>query len=275
METQFIEPEVIHYPTVNSIVAHGLLYLAPDSSGSRKNAPVIFFAHGGPTGMSSNRFFPMIQYFASKGWAVFAYNYRGSIGYGRKYVDMLNGQWGVVDVEDAVEGLKYLKAVGLINPKQAVIMGGSAGGFTTLNVLARTDSFMAGVNMCGVSDLFLLNDETHLLERRYNDSLIGTLPQASDLYVSRSPSTVLHSITAPLIILHGEKDTVVPKNQAELVKISVKGPVEFVCYPGKGHMFMSDPSVLGNALPLIQKFLTKYILYGQNAWYFQPNHSWF
>jgi len=263
IKSMFVEPEVIHYPTVNSITVHGLLYVAPDKNGNKKNAPVIILAHGGPTGMSSNRFQPLVQYFATRGWAVFAYNYRGSIGYGRKYLDYLNGNWGIVDSEDAIEGLKYLVTQGIVDPKKTAILGGSAGGFTTLNVLAKTNLFKAGVDFCGVSDLFLLNEETHLLERHYNDLVVGPLPQASDIYIERSPSTVAHLITSPLLILQGEKDTVVPKNQSEIICKRVKGPVEYYCYPNEGHMFMFKPNVMKDSLPRTQKFLTNYVLYGR------------
>jgi len=211
--------------------------------------------------MSSNRWNPMVEYFASKGWAVFSINYRGSIGYGRQYRDLLMKNWGVCDVEDCVAGKEYLQTKGIIDPQRTVIMGGSAGGYTTyLSLINYPGSFAAGISMCGVADLFMLNDETHLLERHYNDTLVGKLPEASKVFRERSPSYHASKIVDPLLILQGEIDTVVPKNQAELIKNSVKGYVEYHVYPGEGHMFIFIPKVMVQAFPVMLKFLYKHVL---------------
>eukprot|EP01114_Cavostelium_apophysatum_P015665 TRINITY_DN4318_c0_g1_i1.p1 TRINITY_DN4318_c0_g1~~TRINITY_DN4318_c0_g1_i1.p1 ORF type:complete len:644 (+),score=39.23 TRINITY_DN4318_c0_g1_i1:31-1932(+) len=265
ISNSFVKPEAIQFPTKNGQVCHGLLFLSADANGNRKNAPVLIWAHGGPTGMSINRWQAHVQYWASKGWAVFCVNYRGSIGYGREYRDLMNGKWGVVDVEDCAESVHYLASQGLIDAKKAVIIGPSAGGYTTLSVLEQHPGvFAAGIPICAVSDQFLLNDETHLLERRYNDILIGPLPEFAGVFHERSPANFAHKIVDPILILHGEADTVVPINQAEIIRKNAKGPVEHEYFPGEQHMFFLSPPLLKVIYPRIDKFLTKYVLYKKN-----------
>jgi len=260
----FTKPEVVSFPTSDGLMAHGLLYLKSDNEQQKKNAPVIIMVHGGPTGMSTNSWRGMNQYYVSRGWAVFQINHRGSIGYGRDYREKLNGNWGVYDVDDSVDALNFLSAKGFVNKNKSVILGGSAGGFTVLMTMARKPGeFTAGVDLFGVADNFLLAEETHYLESRYTDSLVGPLPEAAAKYFSQSPLYIAENIVDPLLILQGEDDQVVPKNQSEMIKEKVKGYVEMKIYPGEGHGFRKAKTVK-DMYSRIDRFLKKYVLYRSN-----------
>ncbi len=180
------------------------------------------------------------QYWTSRGFTVVDVNYRGSTGYGRAYRDLLQGQWGVADVEDCVAVAQHLAAAGRIDPARCCITGGSAGGFTTLAALAFHDAFAAGASHYGVADLALLAQDTHKFEARYLDGLVGPWPAAAEVYEARSPIHHLEGITVPLAVFQGLDDAVVPPNQAELVVEGLRGrgvPVAYVPFEGEGHGF--------------------------------------
>ncbi len=258
---KFVKPEVISFPTSDGEEAHGLLFLKEDKQELRINAPLIILVHGGPTGMSTNRYNAATQYFASRGYAVFAVNHRGSIGHGREYREILNTNWGKYDVEDSVDAMNFLSDKNFVNKKKSVIMGGSAGGYTVLMTLAtQPGKFKAGVDLFGVSDNFLLAEETHYLESRYTDTLVGPLPEASANYFAKSPIFLADNIVDPLLILQGEDDPVVLKNQSELIRDNVKGKVEYKVYKGEGHGFKKRES-LADMYPRIEKFIKKHVLY--------------
>ena len=118
--------------------------------------------------------------FATRGYAYLEVNYRGSTGYGKPYMAALRGQWGVLDVEDAVGGAQLPGRRGLADPDRLVIMGGSAGGYTVLKALVDHPGFFrAALCLYGVSNMFTLAADTHKFEERYLDSMLGPLPEAS------------------------------------------------------------------------------------------------
>lgn len=202
--------------------------------------PLLVLMHGGPTGATGNSFSIAKQYWTSRGIAVVDVNYRGSTGYGREYRQLLNGQWGVVDLEDAVAVTKHLVSQGLADPARLLIRGGSAGGYTTLSALAFTDVFAAGANYFGVADLEALAKHTHKFESRYIDSMIGPYPEALDVYIARSPIHALEGFTAPLITFQGLEDQVVPPEQSEMIYAAVKAkgvPTAYIAFEGEQHGF--------------------------------------
>ncbi|HTX49028.1 MAG TPA: prolyl oligopeptidase family serine peptidase, partial [Caulobacteraceae bacterium] len=163
-----------------------------------------------------------------------------SSGYGRAYRRLLNDKWGVVDVEDVIAAARFLTSTGRADPKRVAIHGGSAGGFTTLAALAQSDVFGAGGDFYGVSDLEALARETHKFESRYLDLLVGPWPAAKAIYDARSPINHLEGFKAPLLILQGAEDPVVPPNQAHMIRDALKArgvPVAYLEFPGEGHGF--------------------------------------
>lgn len=261
IKSEFIIPKRIEFTTRDGSSCYGLLYAKKDINGQVTKAPVIISVHGGPTGMRTNNWDNGPQYFASRGYVVFQVNHRGSIGFGRDYREILNENWGIYDVQDSIDGLNYLHEQGIVNKEKSIIMGGSAGGYTVLMTLATEQKvFTAGVDLFGVSDNFLLAEDTHYLESRYTDTLVGPLPEAAANYIKRSPIFIADQIVDPLLILQGEDDPVVPKNQSEKIKEKVKGPVEYKLYKGEEHGF-SKLSSLRDMYPRIEKFIRKYVLY--------------
>jgi dipeptidyl aminopeptidase/acylaminoacyl peptidase len=180
------------------------------------------------------------QYWTSRGFAVVDVNYRGSTGYGRAYRDLLQGQWGIADVEDCVAVARHLGEALLVDPDRCCIRGGSAGGFTTLAALAFHDVFAAGASHYGVADLGALAAETHKFESRYLDGLVGPWPEARATYEERSPIHHLEGIDRPLAVFQGLDDAVVPPNQAEMIVDGLRArdvPVAYVAFEGEGHGF--------------------------------------
>ncbi|MCL2785131.1 MAG: prolyl oligopeptidase family serine peptidase, partial [Propionibacteriaceae bacterium] len=170
--------------------AYGWFYPPTPSLGNHEGSPpVIVMAHGGPTAYSPALFSLTKQFFTSRGIAILDVNYSGSATMGRAYRDRLNNNWGVLDVSDCVDGAQYLVSQGLVDPSRMAMMGGSAGGFTTLAALTTTNVFSAGISMYGIADLEALVHDTIKFEAHYTQSLVADYPQERSVYVDRSPIT--------------------------------------------------------------------------------------
>ena len=209
--------------------------------------PLLVITHGGPTGATSDVLDPKIQFWTSRGFAVLDVDYRGSTGYGRPYRDRLKGQWGIVDVEDAVGGAEAMVAAGKADPERLIIRGGSAGGYTTLAALTFHETFKAGASYYGISDLEVLQSDTHKFEARYNDSLIGPWPAARDVYRARSPIHFTDRLSCPIILFQGLKDKVVPPNQSEMMAEAVRQKglkVKYVTFEGEQHGFRKAENII-------------------------------
>ena len=236
-------PQSVTFPTGDGEEAHAYYY-PPTNPGFKaptsEKPPVIVLSHGGPTSAASASFSLDIQFWTSRGFAVTDVNYRGSTGYGRAYRDALKGQWGVVDTEDCINAARHLVDQGLADECRAIIKGGSAGGYTTLCALVFHDYFAAGASYYGVADAETLATDTHKFESRYLDGLIGTYPEARDLYRQRSPIDYVDQLSCPVIIFQGLEDEIVPPSQAEaMVKaLKAKGvPYAYLPFPGEQHGF--------------------------------------
>ena len=236
-------PEPVEFPTENDLTAYAFFYAPKNRDYAAPEGelpPLLVMSHGGPTAATSSSLDLEIQYWTSRGIAVLDVNYGGSTGYGREYRRRLDGEWGVVDVEDCANGAKYLAARGLVDGGRLMITGGSAGGYTTLCALAFTDTFAAGASHFGVSDVEELAKETHKFESRYLDGLIGPYPERADLYRERSPIHYADRLSCPVIFFQGLEDKVVPKEQAETMfaALRAKGlPVAYVPFEGEQHGF--------------------------------------
>lgn len=236
-------PEPIEFPTERGLTAFGFYY-PPQNQDFRapeaERPPLLVKSHGGPTGSTSATFNLRIQYWTSRGFGVLDVNYGGSTGYGREYRQRLQGQWGIVDVEDCINGALYLVNQDRADPERLAIDGGSAGGYTTLAALTFKDVFKAGASLYGVSDLEALARDTHKFESRYLDGLIGPYPERQDLYMQRSPIHAIEHLSCPVIFFQGLEDKIVPPNQAErMVEVlRSKGlPVAYVPFAGEQHGF--------------------------------------
>ncbi|HEX5159106.1 MAG TPA: S9 family peptidase [Ktedonobacterales bacterium] len=239
----------IAFPTENGLTSYGFYYpprnpdfVAPEG----ELPPLRVLSHGGPTSQVFNGFNPSILYWTSRGFAVLDVNYGGSTGYGRAYRDRLKGQWGVVDLDDCVNGARYLAQQGPVDGNRVTISGGSAGGYTTLCGVTFRDAFRAGASHFGVSDLGALARDTHKFESRYLDQMVGPYPEREDLYQARSPIFHVDQLHTPVIFFQGLEDPVVPPNQAETMveALRAKGvPVAYLAFEGESHGFRQAANI--------------------------------
>jgi len=236
-------PKPIEFPTEKGLNAHAFFYEPRNRDyvgPSGERPPLLAKSHGGPTAAASTVLSWDVQYWTSRGIAVLDVNYGGSTGYGRAYRQRLNGQWGVVDVDDCVNGTRYLVETGEVDGDKLAIRGGSAGGYTTLCALTFRDLFKAGASYYGLSDLEAFVKETHKFESRYLDRLIGPYPGKRGLYRERSPIHFVDRISCPMIFFQGLEDKVVPPHQSELIveALRAKGlPVAYLAFEGEQHGF--------------------------------------
>ncbi len=211
-------PEHVTVPTRDGADTYAFVYppTNPDVTPLEdERPPAVVFAHGGPTSATHPAFDLGKQFFTSRGFTVIDVNYRGSTGYGREYREALYGDWGIRDVEDCIDAALALADDGRIDRDRIAIRGGSAGGFIVLAALAFHDEIAAGTSYYGVADLSRLVELTHKFESRYLDQLVGPYPDAAERYDARSPVHHADEIDAPVLLLQGEDDQVVPLSQAE------------------------------------------------------------
>ncbi|KAJ1956332.1 hypothetical protein GGI12_005333 [Dipsacomyces acuminosporus] len=210
--------------------------------------PLLTLSHGGPTGATHAIYNLSIQYWTSRGFAVIDVNYGGSTGYGREYRERLYPHFGEVDVQDCCAAALYLADAGLVDRRRLTIMGGSAGGFTTLACLAfRPEVFAVGASLYGISDLEILAKESHKFELRYPVHLVGPYPEERDTYLKRSPIYSVDNLSCPAIFLQGLEDKVVPPNQATMMVDALKEkgiPVAHIEFEGEQHGFRQAKNII-------------------------------
>ena len=243
------EPRAIEFETTGGKTAHAYYYAAKnvDFVGpASERPPLLVVSHGGPTGSAATSFNLSYQFWTSRGIAVVDVNYGGSTGYGTEYRRRLNGQWGIVDIDDCINAALHLVREDEVDVDRLMVRGGSAGGYTTLASLTFRDVFKVGASYYGVSDLEGLATETHKFESRYLDSMIGPYPERRDLYLERSPIHHTDQLSCPIILLQGLEDRVVLPNQAERMvdALRKKGlPVAYIPFEGEQHGFRKSENI--------------------------------
>ena len=241
--------EPVEFPTSGGKTAFGLFYPPhnPDyAAPADEKPPLLVKCHGGPTSSASSALSLAIQFWTSRGIAVLDVNYGGSTGFGRQYRDRLHLNWGIVDVDDCVNGAKFLAERGSVDGGRAVISGGSAGGYTTLAALAFRDFFQGGASYYGVSDAAALARDTHKFESRYLDWLIGPYPLEEARYRERSPVHHADRLSKPVIFFQGSEDAVVPPNQTEMMVEALRrkgNAVGYFLFSGEQHGFRQAASI--------------------------------
>jgi dipeptidyl aminopeptidase/acylaminoacyl peptidase len=241
--------EPVEFPTTGDRTAFGLFYPphSPDyAGGAHERPPLLVKCHGGPTSSASSTLNLGIQFWTSRGIAVLDVNYGGSTGFGREYRERLKLNWGIVDVDDCVNGAKFLAEQGLVDAARIVISGGSAGGYTTLAALAFRNFFKGGASYYGVSDAAALARDTHKFESRYLDWLIGPFPEMEERYRERSPFYHADRVSKPVIFFQGAEDAVVPPNQTEMMVEALRrsgNAVGYFLFTGEQHGFRQADNI--------------------------------
>jgi dipeptidyl aminopeptidase/acylaminoacyl peptidase len=204
--------------------------------------PLLTYVHGGPNGAVTPALDLEIQYWTTRGFAVCAVNYTGSVGFGREYRERLSGYWGLMDVGDAVSAVEFLVTKGLVDKNRVGIYGGSAGGYLTLRALHMyPEIWAAGISNYGISDVKALQADSYKFESQDVDRLLlsKTKPEDQEAELKkRSPCYYAEQMKAPLLLLQGTDDMVVPIAQARMMADAMhsKGRVaEVVEFEGEGH----------------------------------------
>jgi dipeptidyl aminopeptidase/acylaminoacyl peptidase len=246
----FSLPETVEYASEAGRTAYGFYYRPhnPDFEPPADAVPpLVVHVHGGPTGATTTTLNLETQFWTSRGFAVIDVNYGGSTGYGTEYRRRLNGEWGVVDLDDTVNAARHLVGEGRVDSDRLAIAGASAGGYTTLACLTmRPGEFSAGADYFGLSDLRVFVHDTHKFESRYLDSLVGPWPEREDLYIARSPIAHVDALATPLIVLQGDEDKIVPPNQSEIIVDAARRkrlPVAYLLFEGEQHGFRKGENI--------------------------------
>jgi dipeptidyl aminopeptidase/acylaminoacyl peptidase len=257
--------QVIHYPSSDGLEIPA--YLTVPKGVPAKDLPLIVFPHGGPWGRDHWGYHTFAQFFANRGYAVLQPNFRASTGYGKRFLNAGNGEWGRRMQDDLTWGVKYLVARGTVNSKRTGIAGGSYGGYATLAGVAFTpDLYAAAVAIVPPSDLtFLLHSIPPYWEpvRKsfYARMADPDSPEGRKLLESESPVNAAAKIRTPLMVVQGANDPRVNKRNSDEIVIAVRDkgvPVEYLVAPDEGHGFARPINNLAMVTEM-EKFLAKYL----------------
>ena len=240
--------KMVQYKAADGLDEEGVLTLPPGRD--PKNLPVVVMPHGGPEAYDTTHFDYWAQAFASRGYAVFQPNFRGSDGYGKAFSDAGHGEWGRKMQTDISDGLASLVKDGVVDPKRACIVGGSYGGYAALaGVTVQHGLYRCAVSYGGVADLNSMlatqgrwenNDST----MRYWRLFMGAQSNGDATLAALSPARLASKADAPILVMYGLDDTVVPLEQSREMVSSLRAagkPVEVMELPGEDH-WLSKPA---------------------------------
>jgi dipeptidyl aminopeptidase/acylaminoacyl peptidase len=255
--------QIVHYKSYDGTVISAFLWM-PFNLARDGKAPGVVVVHGGPDDQtidSFNRNRTALA-LASRGFVVIAPNVRGSTGYGRAFKEGNHRDLGGGDLKDEIAARQFMIATGYVDPKRVGITGQSYGGFMTLMAIAKAPTlFAAGVDLFGVIDWQALLLHTDAPDRQYEMSYLGDPVRDQSVYKASSPLTYMKNATAPLLVLQGDNDETVTKDQAEKVVdvlTSHGRTVEAHFYPGEGHGFFKREDQI-DALERTVAWMEKYL----------------
>lgn len=243
-------------------------YLTLPKGVEAHNLPVVILPHGGPWARDNWGYDPFAQFFANRGYAVLQPNFRGSTGYGKKFLNAGNKEWGTGAMQhDISDGVKYLVEQGIADPKRVSIFGGSYGGYATLAGLAFTpELYAAGISYVGPSNLLTLlksippywGPVVKIFHKRLGDP---DNPEDRQRLMKQSPLFSADKIQAPLLVIQGANDPRVKKQESDQIIVALRErglPVEYIVAPDEGHGFRAADNRLAVAVAM-EKFLAEHI----------------
>jgi dipeptidyl aminopeptidase/acylaminoacyl peptidase len=251
------ESQVVHYRSFDGKLISALLWVPVNLKRDGSN-PAVVLPHGGPTGQTDDRWSPLVAALVSRGYLCIAPNVRGSTGYGLAFQKANYQDLGGGDLQDEVYASRFLQATGYVNSRKIGITGGSYGGFMTLMALGRTpDEWAAGVELFGIINWMTMLEHEDPQLQQYEKSLLGDPVKDRRAYDAASPITYLHSARAPLLVLQGDNDPRVPREEAEqVVDILTKDgkTVAVHYYANEGHGFAKRENRIDAARRTVEWF---------------------
>lgn len=259
---ELVEPELIRIPTADGDIP--CFVYRP--RGARGPVPAVLYPHGGPEGQSRPAFSAHLTHLAAlvhNGMALVVPNIHGSTGYGRAWQAAIHKDWGGIDLRDLRAVSDWMTKQADFDQKRLAVYGGSYGGFATLMCVTRIpDLWRCAVDVFGVANLITMLENAQPNWRRFLARWIGDVERDRERLIERSPITHIENVRCPMLILQGENDPRVPKEESDQVVERLRAlgrRVEYVVYPGEGHGFTQRANAV-DAYSRIVKFLTRELL---------------
>jgi dipeptidyl aminopeptidase/acylaminoacyl peptidase len=232
--------QIVHYKSSDGKMISALLWV-PFNLKRDGSSPALVLPHGGPTGQTVDFWWPDVAALVSRGYICIAPNVRGSTGYGMDFQMANHQDLGGGDLQDEVYAARFLIGTGYVDPKKVGITGGSYGGFMTLMAIGKTpDVWAAAVELYGIIDWYTMLKHSDPFLQEYIKALLGDPEKDRAVYEATSPIKYIHAVRTPLLVLQGENDPRVPKEEAQQVVDSLKKDgrvVDVHYYPDEGHGF--------------------------------------
>lgn len=255
------ESQIVHYKSFDGKTISALMWVPFNLKRDGSN-PALVLPHGGPTGQEVDYWSPRVAALVSRGYICIAANVRGSTGYGMDFQRANYQDLGGGDLQDEVYAAKFLESTGYVDSKKIGITGGSYGGFMTLMAIGKTpDVWAAGVELFGIIDWMTMLQHSDPELQQYEQSLLGDPVKDKKVYEAASPIAYIHNVKAPLLVLQGDNDPRVPKEEAEQVVELLKKDgktVEEHYYPNEGHGFAKRENQIDATRRTIE-WLDKYL----------------
>lgn len=242
-------------------------YLTLPKGAEAKNLPLVVVPHGGPWGRDVWGFNGLAQFLANRGYAVLQPNFRASTGFGKKFLNAGNNQWGQLMQDDITWGVKHLVGQGIADPKRVGIMGGSYGGYAALaGVTFTPDTYAAAVAIVAPSNLITLLESippywAPIRKMFYERMGNPNTPEGKAQLIKQSPLTHADKIKTPLLVVQGANDPRVNKRESDQIVVALRDrgyPVEYILAPDEGHGFQRPVNNMA-LYARAEEFLAKYL----------------